>query len=119
MVAELGGIPANNRNDCDIKAIIVTNAVPGTSPTLHAQAPAPPYMLRRQPHLTHSGTSPTLHTPCCLTHHSPRVSYQNFLQGETGALQRGVEMGSGWCAPRPTFLTLMVVTDEMVHGTTR
>lgn len=45
MAAELGGIPANNRNDCDIKAIIVTNAVPGTSPTLHAQAPAPLYTL--------------------------------------------------------------------------
>lgn len=53
-MAELGGIPANNRNDCDIKAIIVTNAVPGTSPTLHAQAPAPPYTLRHQPHFTHS-----------------------------------------------------------------
>lgn len=103
MVAELGGIPANNRNDCDIKAIIVTNAVPGTSPTLHAQAPAPPYMLRRQPHLTHSGTSPTLHTPCCLTHHSPRVSYQNFLQGETGALQRGWKWDLAGVPPGPPF----------------
>lgn len=110
MVAELGGIPANNRNDCDIKAIIVTNAVPGTSPTLHAQAPAPPYTLRHQPHFTHS----LLFNPP-----QPKGELSKLPPGRDWGTPEGVEMGSGWCAPRPTFLTLMVVTDEMVHGTTR